>query len=686
LKTAHSLSIALLVLATILTSRAGEINIIDHSLTPDGSGIVSDQQTDIKTPNGGVAVLPNTNGLDPVYAVTTFTFGTGSLAHIDSFFEFTGGQDRLGVRVEDTGLVTFLNQGDPGDTSFTIAGGGAAGFMAGQSVTLLIKQHYDTSNDSLRATQGTGDDNLMNIWVNPTGASVEGSGLSAGDMHTLWNSYGYGFYTQRIRNENTPGTAGQSSITDTVILTGTDATFANALALATGSTPPTGIVDAGTSIVRASPTAVPADGTTTSTVTITLKEAGGNPVSGKEVSLSGNGSATITTGNNTSDANGVVTFTVKSSSAGSEVFTATDVTDSNLVITETAIVDFQVVVPVGPVDANTSTVANSSNSVLANDVSTSTITVALKDSNGLPVSGEDVSLVGSPSNATISPSTTQTTDGNGEAVFNVSSNTIGTVIFTATSSTDNVTITQTASVDFTDPQGAESFNVNFLDDGQTDETSLIGVVGAVGETWNQGITSVSNLVDTTGTVTTAVSVSGLSSSGRPISGSSLDVFKANRDVFDKGGNYDFSITGLTPGAAYDLYIYALSHNTSSWEDISNSERAAGEFVTPNTVLGNGQSQWLDNAVTSTSGNAFVPNGNYVEFQSIVADGSGSVTITVDAYDGIDGNPSTDDGDTRLHVCGLQIRPATGMSVDYMKWRSAYYLSLGLPDEDDEMMA
>jgi hypothetical protein len=72
--------------------------------------------------------------------------------------------------------------------------------------------------------------------------------------------------------------------------------------------------------------------------------------------------------------------------------------------------------------------------------------------------------------------------------------------------------------------------------------------------------------------------------------------------------------------------------------------------------------------------------NYVEFQSIVANGSGGISILVDAYDGV---PPTNAGTTRLHVCGMQIRPASGMSVDYMNWRGAWFPGLGLPDEDDD---
>lgn len=100
-----------------------------------------------------------------------------------------------------------------------------------------------------------------------------------------------------------------------------------------------GAVNAGTSTVGASPTSVPADGTTTSTITVTLKDAFGNPVSGKTVTLSSSrgGTDTISAASGPSDTNGVVTFTVKSSTEGLATFTA--IGDS-VTITQTASVDF----------------------------------------------------------------------------------------------------------------------------------------------------------------------------------------------------------------------------------------------------------------------------------------------------------------------------------------------------------
>jgi hypothetical protein len=73
-----------------------------------------------------------------------------------------------------------------------------------------------------------------------------------------------------------------------------------------------------------------------------LKDANSNPVSGKTVTLaktSGPGTPTITTVSGTTDASGLATFTVKSITAGADVFTATDTTDS-VTVTQTATVTF----------------------------------------------------------------------------------------------------------------------------------------------------------------------------------------------------------------------------------------------------------------------------------------------------------------------------------------------------------
>src|SRR5205085_671523 len=150
-----------------------------------------------------------------------------------------------------------------------------------------------------------------------------------------------------------------------------------------------GLPDSGTSAVSANPTTVIANGTDSSTVTVTLRDVGGNPVSGKTVALtqalSGGGTShsTITPASGSSDAGGVVTFTVKNTLTETITYTATDTTDSLTI--GTAQVVFAAVDPSG------STVSSSPASVTANGTSTSTITVTLKDGLGSPAPGKSVS-------------------------------------------------------------------------------------------------------------------------------------------------------------------------------------------------------------------------------------------------------------------------------------------------------
>jgi len=208
-------------------------------------------------------------------------------------------------------------------------------------------------------------------------------------------------------------------------------------------------VSAATSSVVAAPASVLADGSTTATLTVTLKDAGNNPVAGKTVTLartSGAGSPVITTIAGTTDSSGIATFTVKSTTAGTADFTATDASDG-ITVNQTASVTFTAVGPI--VSAANSTLVAAPSSVLADGSTTSTLTVTLKDTNNNVVAGKTVTLAktsgpGSPVITTIAG----TTDSSGIATFTVKSTTAGTDVFTATDASDSIGITQTASVTF----------------------------------------------------------------------------------------------------------------------------------------------------------------------------------------------------------------------------------------------
>ena len=167
-----------------------------------------------------------------------------------------------------------------------------------------------------------------------------------------------------------------------------------------------GAVTAAQSAVSASPTSVTADGATTSTVTVTLKDVNSNPVSGKTVTLaktSGSGTPTISAASGASDAAGVVTFTVKSTTAAADVFTATDTTDS-VTVTQTATVTFTA--------ATTSTLTASPNPSLPGTNVTFTATLsAVPSGSGTPTGTVLFKTNGVPLGAPV------TLDGSGVAAF-----------------------------------------------------------------------------------------------------------------------------------------------------------------------------------------------------------------------------------------------------------------------------
>jgi len=203
--------------------------------------------------------------------------------------------------------------------------------------------------------------------------------------------------------------------------------------------------------VAASPTSVASDGVTTSTITVTLRDAASNPLPGKTVTLASSRPAddTISAASGLSSVSGVVTFMVKSSTAGSSVFTATDVTDGDLVISpSTATVTFTA----GAVSAANSTVTAAPESVVADGATASTITVTLKNGTGAPVAGKTVSLAktSGPGNPVITPAAagSEVTNASGVASFTVASTTAAADVFTATDDTP-VTVSQTATVTFT---------------------------------------------------------------------------------------------------------------------------------------------------------------------------------------------------------------------------------------------
>jgi hypothetical protein len=202
-----------------------------------------------------------------------------------------------------------------------------------------------------------------------------------------------------------------------------------------------GPVDAAHSTVVANPTSLLANGVATSTVTVSLKDVNDLPVPAKTVTLAGNKNAVISAASGPSDANGVMTFTVKSTKSGPEVFTATDSTDA-LVITQTATVTFNA----GSVSASKSTVSANPMASSTHGRSSASITVTLKDDMDNPVSGKTVTLSGN-SYSDITP-VSDVSDTNGHATFTAHSTVSGVETFSARDLTDGISLSDTADVNF----------------------------------------------------------------------------------------------------------------------------------------------------------------------------------------------------------------------------------------------
>jgi hypothetical protein len=297
--------------------------------------------------------------------------------------------------------------------------------------------------------------------------------------------------------------------------------------------------------------------------------------------------------------------------------------------------------------------------VVANGSTTSTITVSLKDANGFPAAGRDVTLAGNPGVAVIDPATAVTTNDSGVATFNVSSSTLGTEVFTATATVGSVVITQTASVEFVDAANPYAVNVNFnaftganFTPGFNEvESELVGPAGGLGARWNQfsANSSSGTLLDPTG-IGTGVAFTTNFSEGRydgtgatPMLRSTLTDFAKAQDAPDR----TFTITGLVPNESYDVWLTAFRNQASA------GERIYGRW-TANNPTTSASVQFIDNRV-GQNGTTFVEGYNYVVFTGVAADENGQISFVGTAMGIAEGA----DADYRQGLSGFQIAPAAG---------------------------
>jgi len=317
------------------------------------------------------------------------------------------------------------------------------------------------------ATADGVDSSKVTVTLEDThGVPVEG-----GKQVTLFQGSGQsaitvaGAATDTATTDATTGIA-SFTVTDTkteaVTYTATDTTDGVTLTGTATVTFEAPVVTPANSSVTASSSNVASGGSVTITITLEDQAVSPQPVADKVVSLSdGTGHATITAAAATTNTSGQATFTATDSTDEVVTFTATDSTDSIVLSGKSASVTFGTVA----VSGSSSTVSASptvvSSVASAGVLPTGTIAVTLLASDGTsPVSGKTVTLSASSSNAQITSATSpDVTDAEGQATFTVADGTAEVVTFTATDTTDGVSITKGAVVTFELPAASGSTSV-----------------------------------------------------------------------------------------------------------------------------------------------------------------------------------------------------------------------------------
>ena len=187
-----------------------------------------------------------------------------------------------------------------------------------------------------------------------------------------------------------------------------------------------------------------ADGTSSASVVVRLRDSNGYEIQGKSVTLSGNSgsSAVIAPASVVSSGNGVAIFTVTDTAVETVTFTATDATEG-VTLAQTPQISFIVPPAAGAgINAFPTTVS-------ADNVTSSTITLTLKDALGRPTPGKLATLAQGSGHSLIGSPNPGVTDSNGQVEFTVVDEVAETVTYTAVDTTDGLQFPSSATVQFT---------------------------------------------------------------------------------------------------------------------------------------------------------------------------------------------------------------------------------------------
>ncbi|OUS31017.1 hypothetical protein A9Q99_04925, partial [Gammaproteobacteria bacterium 45_16_T64] len=369
------------------------------------------------TEDGSATLSSVTDNSDGTYTATV----TNTTAETITISATLNGSD-----ITDTASVTFI-PGAASTVETTIAGSTTSVTADGTTTITITLQTVDANSNLLTA----GGDTLV---LSSTGSATLGTLTDNSD----------GTYTTTITN----------STAEPITISGTLNGSALSQTLALSFTP--GIASTATTTISASPSTVTADGTSSATITLQTRDAQGNDLTsgGDTVSLSNDKSATISsiTDNN----NGTYTTTITNVVA--EAVTISGNLNGSA-ITDTANLTFTV----GAASALTSQISVAAPSVIANGVSSTTVTLqAIDAQNNTLTSGGDTVILTQNGSATLGGITD-----NGDGTYTATiTNTVAETLSIG-GTINSVTLTDTAALNFI-PGAADVAT-----------TQIIGVPGSV---------------------------------------------------------------------------------------------------------------------------------------------------------------------------------------------------------------
>ena len=420
-----------------------------------------------------------------------------------------------------------------GTTSYTIVAGSASTLTStiSASPTSIVADGSSTSTITVRLKDAAGND------LTGSGGIVALGLTGTGSLSAVTDN-GDGTYSATLTS---PTSVGGATVTGTL----------NAVALA---------ATAGVTYTHGPATEITLaeSGSTVAgnahTLTATIKDANGNTVTSDNatvVTFAKTGGAGTVTGLGTATASsGVATRNVTNMLAGQIDL---DAQASGLATGTTSYT-----IAAGPVSAaaSHSTVVAAPTTVYANGTDSAMITVTLRDAGGNGIAGKTVTLAQGSGGSTISGG--GSTNGSGVVTFSVTNATIETVTFTATDTTDSITLADDAAVDFTFADG-------------TPPTNTITLGGAT-RAWLTGTTLYYNgAAGGSFTLSSAVADGG--------SGPASAAYPA---VTQPGWTHGAETVSTPSGGPYVSGTYSFSAGTSG--DFTHDVTAADAWTPPNTSV------------------------------------------------------------------------------------------------------